>query len=427
MTRGVAAEPLDPWRADLAARISAMLHRHVLAPWFPRIVDREHGGFYTDYDRAWRRIGPDDRMLEYQARQMRSAARLGRAFPERLELAGYAVHGMGYLADAFHDTSDGGWFWLIGRDGTPRANGTKHAHSTAYVITGLVEAFHVTGDEAALDMAEEAFRWLDGTLHDDVHGGYHGWATREGRPILKLSDAGPWPRDTDPLGHEVGLKDANVHSDLLESFRLLGSARPSDRLRTRAAELFDIVDGHFFDPDGRMHYLLRPDLSPFEGPAHPGYAFQCAFRMPLLAPLTGKPPAGALALARRAVDHALAVGWSDRGVGMVEKLDAPRDRARTWWVQTEAIQALTFLEVCAIGSYRTRIDQLMTLIENDFLDNRHGGWHQVPRSDWSIVDVLLERRWPKAHRWKDMSHETDMSLSTLRMLRGLPPDAPLES
>ena len=47
----------------------------ILKVWFPRTIDTEYGGFLSDFDYRWRPRGPQDKMLEYQARQTIAAAK----------------------------------------------------------------------------------------------------------------------------------------------------------------------------------------------------------------------------------------------------------------------------------------------------------------------------------------------------------------
>ena len=416
--------PLD-WRVELADRFASDLERHVKEAWYPLTVDRQLGGFGTDFDRRWRQVGANDRMLEYQARQTRTVARLGLAFPGEARWPEYTAHGVRYLTEVMRDSEYGGWFWLVDRHGVPKASGTKHAHSTAYVISAFVEAFRLTGDSRTLELAAEAYEWLETSLHDDEHGGYHGWATREGAPVLGRTRVPAWPRDRDPLGHAIGVKDANVHSDLIDSLRLLCAERPSAALEERARELYGVMEQCFIDDDGRMHYLLTPDLMPIPTPERPGFALQSAHRMPLLATYVGKSPAQALAVSRRLVDHALAVGWARGGGGVVEEAGAVRRRL-TWWLQTEAIQALLLLLVNGGDALdRQRLGQLVRLVQADFIDSRYGGWYEHSIASRSLKERLRSNRRLKAHPWKDPSHEADMYLNAIRVLRGLPATTPI--
>lgn len=412
------------WRTRVAQRLENGLRRHVVEAWYPRTVDMQLGGFKTDFDRRWQPTGPDERMLEYQARSTRSVARLDQAYPAEPQWLEYTRHGLRYMTDVMRDSADGGWFWLVGRDGKPLALGTKHAHSTAYVITALVEVYRQTGDPSALDLAQQTFEWLDDALHDKVNGGYHGWATRDGRPILDRSEVAGWQRTGDPLGHDIGLKDINVHSDLMDSFRLLSAEASSPRLAERSRELYELVDTKFTTSQGIVHYVLTPDLQPVAEPEQPGYGFQSAYRMRLFAPYAGVAGDDALESARRLVEHGLKVGWRADGGGIAD-VAGERSR-RSWWVQTEAALALALLAVASDDEqYRERLDEMLGLFEREMEDARYGGWHQVPESEWTLLERLRPRRMPKSHRWKDPSHETDMSLMIIRMMRGLPDGAPL--
>ncbi|MGH7523898.1 MAG: DNA-formamidopyrimidine glycosylase family protein, partial [Gemmatimonadales bacterium] len=52
---------------SIPEEFESVLRRHVLEVWFPRCLDRVHGGFLCDFDHTWRSNGPDDKLLEFQA------------------------------------------------------------------------------------------------------------------------------------------------------------------------------------------------------------------------------------------------------------------------------------------------------------------------------------------------------------------------
>src|SRR5688572_11228433 len=55
------------WRSNHAIALHAGLTRNVIAPWFPRSIDQVDGGFLCGFDRRWRPMGRQDRLLEFQA------------------------------------------------------------------------------------------------------------------------------------------------------------------------------------------------------------------------------------------------------------------------------------------------------------------------------------------------------------------------
>lgn len=379
-------------------------------------------------------------MLEFQARQTRTAARLGIALPDDRGWRDVVDHGLRYLSEVMRDPTDGGWFGLVDRSGRPLLAATKHAHGTAYLISCAVEAHVLSGDQAPLDIAREAFEWLDATLHDTAHGGYHGWATRDGRVIRGEADlpAELAARNCEPLGHGIGLKDANVHSDLLEAFTLLLGVWPDERLKARLAETYDIVTTRFTTSGGAVHYLVGPDLTPVPGLERYGYPFQTGFRLDAAARLAGRPVAEAQNMARTMLDHGIEWAWDEKRGGFVEAGPAAEPRSlagarltlhnRPWWVQTEAAKLLLLVALAepSLGSHHALFEHLVTVMETEFVDRRRGGWEMTARSDWPLSMRLPGRGMPKGDVWKDASHEADMYLATIRMLRGLPTGAPID-
>jgi hypothetical protein len=97
-------------------------------------------------------------------------------------------------------------------------------------------------------------------------------------------------------------------------------------------------------------------------------------------------------------------------------------------VQTEAAKLLLAvgLEEPQPGRYHDLFVRLLTVIDREFVDHRYGGWEMAARSDWPRRRRLPGQGLPKSDLWKDASHEADMYLATIRMLRGLPPSAPID-
>ena len=413
--------------------------RHVVETWFPRTVDTRRGGFLCDFDRRWRASGRQQRMLEFQARQTRTAARLGLAYPEQGSWREIALHGLRYLRETMHDAQHGGWFWLVDPDGSPLAGGTKHGHGTAYLIDAAVEVFSLTGAPEAFELATEAFDWLDTALHDPIHGGYYGWATRDGRPIHSTTDV---PAENgaglaEPLGHGVGLKDANVNSDLLGAFTTLHNVWPDERLRSRLTELYAVVTERFITPQGSMYYVTYPDFRPVPTVERFGYPLQAALRLPIAAQAIGGSVSDAVALAKALTDHVLARGWDDRYGGFIEAGPAAEPDSlsgyslfvpvRSWWLQTEALKILLLLALIEpAATYRSLWQRELEVVDEQFVDHRYGGWYATGHERRSIRSRPLRRgRSPKSGVWKDASHEADFYLAAIRMLRGLPLTAPI--
>lgn len=427
-------------RERLASHLNVTLRQDVLTSWFVHSVDRKQGGFLPDLDRRWRPAGPQERMLEFQARQTLSAARLAKAFPSEPRWQELAMHGFRYLRDRLWDHQHGGWYWLLDATGQPLAHGSKHAHSTAYAIRACVAIFRASGEPEALSLAFKGVDWLERCLHDPVHGGYYGWARRDGTPILNQTESPDGRATSDPLGHGIGHKDINVTSDLYETFTDLNATAPSPLTSQRVAELRECI-GKMMTPEGALHYAAHPDWLPVPGLERFGYGLQTAFRLVRGESLRGGSTDKALHHARCLVNHAIEVGWHRSGGFMTGGPASPpysleghrlMVSTRSWWVQLEGLRSLTLLAVQdhPTGAFfATRLDAHLNFIDQQMRDHRFGGWYAIAHADLPRLDRMIpwRRRLSlfKGNPWKDCSHEVDAYLNGIRMLRGLHPEAPL--
>lgn len=409
---------------------------HVRHAWFPRCVDRERGGFLSGFNRRWEPQGPQQRMLEFQARQTRTAARLALAFPNDGDLAEHALHGFRYLRDVMWDSAGGGgWFWMMEADGTPSAAETKHAHSASYGVQACALVHDVTGEPSALELAHEGFAWFERHGWDHQHGGYHGWFRRDGTVIRNAAGLPAGLPDEDPLNHGVGQKDINVQGDWFET---LLDFLPHDRdsaVRRRLESLGRLYLDQLTTADGRTTFAFEPDWTPVSGPEQYGYNFQAAHRMltaaPILPGLGLAERAEALAVhafrssRRRGGGFAFSDGLKRRGPLNVSRFD-PRRRA--WWVQFEALRAAAVLSVRPgrrQQAFGRILERQWAYISRAMFDAAHGGvfgtdladlvpWERPPLRPASVFLA-------KSNLWKDASHDTDCLLASIAALRATAP------
>ncbi len=398
------------------------LRQHVLEPWFPRSLDLAHGGFLSDFDRTWTSCGPHDKLLEFQARQTLTAADALARYPGDQRLRDATLHGFRYLREVMWDGDAGGWYHRLDRAGTPLLASTKHAHGTAYAIHACVAVHRATGDPAALDLAKEGFEWLDRCARDREHGGYFGFMQRDGTVIRDPSHS-PWKAEADHIGTEIGLKDVNVHSDLLETLVYLYRAWPDARVGERLAEVLEILSERMLVPStGALHVFVTADWRPIPHLARAGHECQTAFRFTLAAGVAGD---GA-ELGRRAglmLDHALRYMHDSQRGGFF--LAAPGAHPRrlqgrelvasdkAWWVQLEGLKALLALAHLMPDheKYLRHFDGQWRYLRRQCLDHQLGG---VYTSGLDVVPRWRRGLGPrfapnavtrKGHVWKDASHD----------------------
>lgn len=394
---------------DLQPKLSRALDELVNC-WFPRVVDDQHGGFRCDFDRRWRARGPDNKMLEYQARTLRFVARAAYRYPE---LRSVADLGFRFLADVMWDAEYSGWYRMVDRRGAVLEGSVKHAHGMAYAISACIWYYKLTGSGESLQLAQRGFDWLEEHGHDSEYGGYYSYFRRDGGLIASSASSAEGRAGLDPLGNPVGFKESNTTVDLVETLAELYSAAPSSRLRKRLEELLQIVFDRVIVEPGATHLAFCPDWQPVPNLTEYAHCLQTARTLiEAGASLPGGAIDDAAKLAGKAlVDNMLRVAWDPSRGGFSQagwafgRCDfegcSVYVREKTWWCQAEGLRALLRLaRVYPEEGYQDWANRLWQYIDKYVIDHRRGGW-AAKGSDSPGYD----RRAPKASVWKDPSHE----------------------
>lgn len=411
MTAGAA-----PTRERIADEAERTLRAHVLEKWFPGAIDPA-GGFHQNFAPDWRRLEDGLRSVVFQARMTWTAAAASAEYPGETLYAQANRHGLAFLAARFWDERHGGFFFEVG----PGADGGKHAYGQAFAIFAAA----ASPGEGALDLARDAFAWLDHHGRDPRHGGYFEQFSREGEPI-------PRRRERDEIGEAYGGKSLNAHLHLLEAFSALHRRWPDPLLRARLAELLALLRAaaasgglatsfrRDFRPRRRPLRALARSLARREAPSlragqSYGHNLEAAFLMEGAAQALGE---DAGAAARALVDRALEEGWDEANGGFRHLGPPDRDARKLWWVQVEALNALLLMHARhgeETSRYRDAFRRAWDFLLARQLDQPHGGFHPVLAPDGRPLDA------PKGDGWTDPYHQTRALLNVMRTLRK--PDA----
>jgi mannobiose 2-epimerase len=399
----------------------AALRRHVIDAWFPRCLDLEHGGFLSDFNHAWRVCGPQEKLLEFQARQTWMAAELLEFAPNDERLRHAALHGFRFLRDVMWDHRSGGWFHRTNRGGEPLEAYTKHAHGIAYGINACLTVHTATAEAGALDLAQEAFAWLERYAHDEEYGGYFGWLKREGTPIRQASHC-PWKTECDTLGTPIGFKDINVNSDVLETLLYVNRRLPNAKVTDRLRELVRLFCRKIITPTGGMFFFFEPDWTPPPQLMRYGQALQTTHRLLLLRHII-RTEESLISVARSLIDLTLRYAWDNENGGIFfagpgtssTSLDGYDLVVRTkpWWVQFEALRALLEMSFAVTNRerYLDYFKRQWRYVQKRIFDMQRRGTYPYGLDNAPRWQMLFGRRFApsevtrKAHEWKDGSHE----------------------
>jgi mannobiose 2-epimerase len=396
------------------------LHR-LATTWFPRTVDREHGGFLCDFDHRWRPAGAHLKLLEYQARSTLAAAHAA-AHPRLGHLREVAAHGFRYLKERMWDHERGGWYRLLDRTGVPLEEATKHGHGTSYAISACVACHRLTGEPACLDLARRAFAWLEEHAHDDRYGGYFVFYERDGTPILSRGQGAARGATRDHIGTPIGFKDANTTADLLGAFTDLHRVWPDPGLRARLEELLAVVRDRLVVAPGVMHHFVHPDWTPLPDVVRYG---QILHTVPHLldasAALAGAVEPETARVATAMVDTLLEIAWDPErgGFHLAGSALGPAylesvvvfEPFKAWWLQADgmrALRAMARLHPDEAVRYETHLVRLWEYVKGHLIDATHGGW--LPAGLDTTPDAGGR---PKATMWKDAAHEIEALLDCL--------------
>ena len=403
----------------LAAELDAYLWKHVLSPRFPRCVDKDHGGFHTNYARDWSPLEDQSRFIVYEARVVWTAATVARLRPERrVEYLAYVRHGVRYLADVMWDREHGGFHTLVDLAGRPVAGGfpSRPVYGQAFAIYGLAAAHAATGDAEPLELARRGYRWIEGHYRDDLGPGYRSGVKPDGPPFPVPKDDSSAARESieGPALHRT----MNDHIHLLEAYAELLRSWPDPELRRRTEELLSFVRDRLFVEPGCLYFALRPDGKVVPAPVSFGHDVETAFLLIEAEEALGREPSPAtLRAARMLVDQALGHGF-DPVRGQLFELGsaygAPVDRSVAWWGQFEAVNAFHLMHD-RLGreapSYGDAFAKAWALARDAFADPEHPG--VCPRMD-ERGEVSCAS---KSHQWFVSYHTARALLFTADRLR----------
>lgn len=419
-------------REQLADSIRRSLESDLLDAWYPRVVDVDYGGFLSDFDENWEPTGSQEKFIVTQARHVWTLSRAADFLPERRsDYLTAAEQGVAFLREKMWDNEYGGYVSLVTREGGPADGGntftrTKTAYGNAFALYALAAYADVTRDSMTLQLAKEAFGWMDEHMHDPEYGGYFQFVERDGTPMREGLDGTP-PKD----------QNSSIH--LLEAFTELYHVWPDSVLGDRLEEMLVLVRDSMTQNAAYLALFFQQDWTPIShrdsseafirenlGRDHVsfGHDVETAYLMLEAAQALGLDTTPTLAVGKRMVDHALDHGWDEEeggffdGAYYFEPGGPPEvvNDSKAWWAQAEGLNTLLVMDQQFPddeGAYYERFEMMWTYIQRHLIDHERGGWYL------GGLDRDPERRSdPKAGIWKGAYHDARALMNVVAMLSG---------
>ena len=399
-----AVQPTHDTYVKLAAEVDEALHRDVLNMWFPRTVDREHGGFHSHFTREWKWAESDGKFSVFQGRMTWVASQVVLREPEKKDEFVPIVHqGVEFLANVMWDKQDGGFYWGLNDEGkiTPEFGDGKNLYGIGFCIYGAAAAYEATGDQKALALAKEGFLWTDKQAHDAVNGGYFETLQRDGTPVVASAENGKV--QSGPIG-PVNFKSMNTHIHLIEAFTELYKVWPDATLRARVEELLVMVRDKICVEPGVMNLYFTNEWKAI--PDHDSYGHDVETAYLMLETdevLHHAASATTERMAKMLVDHALAYGWDETNGGFFREgttFGKPEDTAKEWWVEVEGLNALLLMHERygkQDGVYFKRFMEQWAFIQKHTIDSQFHGLYNLTKADGTPLTEDKGSIWKAAY------------------------------
>jgi cellobiose epimerase len=410
----------------------------LLKKWYPLVIDRECGGYFTNVRADWTLAPEQEKMIVSQARHVWATSRAAAFFPVSPAYREYAQHGFVFLRDVMWDRQFGGFYQIRSRSGGWSDfrgwRDEKRTYGNAFAVYALAALYAVTGDAEVLEFAKQAFCWIEDHAYDQRYKGYFQFLARDGKVFDNASDYRCVASDS----NEVGFKDQNSSIHLLEAYTELYRIWRDPTLGAQLSSLLTLIRDTMVAERGYLQLFFRPDWTPVSFRDSPpdvrqrnfgldhvsvGHDYETAFLMLEASHALGlENDHRTLAVAKKMLDHALAYGWDNQAGGFFDGgyyfkgEDECRivHQTKNWWAQAEALNALLlFSRIFPAAAYEDYFLREWEYVKKYIIDWERGDWFEG-----GLDKEPHFRTGPKSHIWKCTYHTTRALTNCITMLGG---------
>lgn len=421
-------------RLQIAKEMENSIQTELLNKWYPQSIDSLYGGFLSTYTYDFKPSGPQDKMIVTQARHTWTTAKASELYPNLTYYKRCAEHGFKFLRDVMWDKTNGGFYNLVDRQGKDKSDAEKpkEAYGNAFGIYALAAYYKASGDTGALNLAKQAFNWLEEHSHDPIHKGYYQHLQKDGTPVIRDKN--------EPNTSDLGYKDQNSSIHLLEAFTELYSVWPDNLVRERLQELLYLIRDTITTKKGNLVLFFEPDWTPvsFRDSSEAsvlrhrnldhvsfGHDVETAFLMLEAShALVLKNDSTTMTVGKRMVDHALKNGWDNTVGGFYDEGYYFKSKpgisiildTKNWWAQAEGLNTLLLMSDHFPNDpmrYFDKYKQLWNYTQTYLIDHEYGDWYEGGLDKQPQKKTAL-----KGHIWKGTYHHFRSLANCVKRLRG---------
>ncbi len=308
---------------------------------------------------------------------------------------------------------------------------SKITYGNAFAIYALAAYYGMSADTSALCLACETFIWLDKYAHDRVYGGFYSILGRDGSRIeAGESNAGKvnWVKtnwkDQNTSIHLLEAftelykvwPDSLLRERLMEMLVLIRDTITNNRGSLTLFLQEDWMPVSFRDSSGavrKSNYYF--DHISFGHDVETAYLLSEASQI-----LDIENDTLTARIAKRMVDHALNNGWdSERGgfydAGYCFNDDGPVtiiNDTKVWWTQAEGLNALLLMSLLYPGEskYYNSFMKQWEYIDKYLIDHKHGGWYEE-----GLDNSPDKLKAPKGYDWMINYHNARALMNCIQM------------
>lgn len=389
---------LSPQLALDASALKAFYRQTLLADvlpfWFPRLVDRTHGGYLHCVDGAGN-VVDTDKSVWAQGRMAWMLLTLYNTWEKRPEWLEWGRHGVEFLQRYGFD-ANGRMYFTLTQDGRPLRQ-RRYAYSESFLCIAVAALYRATGEEIYRDLAVRLFRhFVD-------------WNFTPGRMPAKYTDQRPL----------IGIGPRMIALTTAQSLR--SDLGPEPEWTNWIDRCIQEIETWFVKHDQQVVLeTVTPDgeiSDHFDGRLlNPGHAIEAAWFVLEEAAYRGHDPW--VRLGCQMLEYSWQRGWDSEYGGLFYFRDLAGQPVseywhdmKFWWPHNEAIIA-TLLASKLTGQARFADwhEQVHTWSFRHFADPEQGEWFGYLHRDGRRSNSL------KGNHWKSFFHYPRMLWKCVQIL-----------